>query len=190
MGCSFYRVRNGFLKAIVRLCSQPVDDTREGFFKTRIGALPRYNISHWESAIKAAVPFRSEQPLNEFENGGRGKVNDWGQKVCESRSQGQREQRRGLLFFHLTLIGMAVYSISPFLSYWSMVCHEMFARRIIHGEDKIPTWSTRSSLIKALQPTQQNKQRVLQEWNEIGIKLHFWGSRTNHHFDPKKHGLL
>lgn len=30
---------------------------------------------------------------------------------------------------------------------------------------KIPTWSTRSSLIKALQPTQQKKQRVLLEWN-------------------------
>ena len=121
---------------------------------------------------------------------GRGKVNDWGQKVCESRSQGQRERRRGLIFFHFTLIGMggiSVYSIYPFLSYWSMVCHEMFARRIIHGEDKIPTWSTRSSLIKALQPTQQNKQRVLLEWNEIWCRLYsLFGNR---HWDWMAHTL-
>ncbi len=81
----------------------------------------------------------------------RGKVNDWGQKVFESRSQGQRGRRRGLLFFfHFTLIGMggiSVYYIYPFLSYWSMVCHEMFARRIIHGEDKIPPTERSSRML-------------------------------------------
>jgi len=96
------------------------------------GALPRYDISHWESAERTTTKFILKW------RSGRGKVNDWGQKVCESRSQGQRGRRRGLRFFHFT---RAVYSIYPLLSYWSMVCHEMFARRIIHGEDKIPPTS-------------------------------------------------
>lgn len=120
------------------MCSQPVDDTLKGFFKTRIGALPRYDISHWQNAIKAAVPkasFRSEQPLNCLLNGGAEgakSTTEARRYVKVSRSQGQRERRRGLIECHFTLIGMGPY-ILFILFYWSMVCHEM-----LRPED--PSW--------------------------------------------------
>lgn len=53
------------------------------------------DLSHWESRCPNRTRLAGA-PLNCLLNGGRGKVNDWGQKVCESRSQGQRERRRGL----------------------------------------------------------------------------------------------
>jgi hypothetical protein len=175
MGCSFYRVINGGIllsksHSKEEVCSQPVDDAREGFVKARIGALPRYDLSHWESAIKAAVPiasFRSEQPLNCLLNGGA----EGAKSTTEARRYVKveaRDRESGgedwLNECHFTLIGMGVipvYSISPVLLIngvpWDASPGGSFMV-------KIPTWSIRSSLIKALQPTQQKKQRVLLEW--------------------------
>lgn len=164
MGCSFYRVINGGI-LLSKSHSKAVQSASRWHQRGIFQNTDRGSTAIWYISLRKRYQSRcpnsfvQERTTTKFFfkwRSGRGKVNDWGQKVCESRSQGQRGRRRGLLFFHFTLIGMggiSVYSIYPFLSYWSMVCHEMFARRIIHGEDKIPTWSTRSSLIKALQPT-------------------------------------
>lgn len=54
----------------------------------------------------------------------------------------------------------------------------MFARRIIHGEDPNMIYSVKC-LIKALQPTQQKKLRVLVEWNQHIIKFIRSGSGSN-----------
>lgn len=177
MGCSFYRVINGGI-LLSKSHSQAEGSVQSASRWRQRGicqSTDRSSTTIWSLSLRkryqsrcpnSFVQERTTTKLLVKWRSGRGKVNDWGQKVCESRSQGQRERRRGLIewmSFHADRNGVIpVYSISPVLLIngvpWDASPGGSFMV-------KIPTWSTRSSLIKALQPTQQKKQRVLLEWN-------------------------
>ena len=84
------------------------ETVRKGVGKARIGALPRYLSLRKRYQSRCPNSFVQERTTTKLLvkwRSRRGKVNDWGKKVCESRSQGQRERRRGLIECHFTRIG-------------------------------------------------------------------------------------
>lgn len=158
MGCSFYRVINGGI-LLSKSHSQAEGSVQSASRWRQRGicqSTDRSSTTIWSLSLRkryqsrcpnSFVQERTTTKLLVKWRSGRGKVNDWGQKVCESRSQGQRERRRGLIewmSFHADRNGG-----SPCILYFSCLIDQWcamrcFARRIIHGEDPNMIYSVKS----------------------------------------------
>ena len=181
MGCSFYRVINGGI-LLSKSHSQAESSVQSASRWRQRGicqSTDRSSTTIWSLSLRkryqsrcpnSFVQKRTTTKLLVKWRSGRGQVNDWGQKVCESRSQGQRERRRGLIewmSFHADRNGGSprIFSFSCLIDQWcAMRC---FARRIIHGEGRSQhdllgqVWLKHSN--------QPNKTSNGYYWNEIGI---------------------
>lgn len=193
MGCSFYRVINGGI-LLSKSHSQAEGSVQSASIWRQRGICQSTDRSYttiWSlSLIKryqsrcpnSFVQERTTTKWNCLLNGGA----EGAKSTTEARRYVKveaRDRESGgedwLNECHFTLIGMGVipvYSISPVLLIngvpWDASPGGSFMV-------KIPTWSTRSSLIKALQPTQQKKLRVLVEWNRHIISFLRSGSGSN-----------
>lgn len=151
MGCSFYRVINGGIllesHSQAEGCVQSASRWRQ---RGICQSTDRSSTTIWFLSLRkryqsrcpnSFVQERTTTKWNCFLNGGAEgakSTTEARKKVCESRSQGQREQRRGLIewmSFHADRKGgyPRILYFSCLIDQWcAMRC---FARRIIHGED-------------------------------------------------------